>query len=327
MSNEENFDVLNNWLPAGKKAAVCFSIDDIHPGKSTDYYEAGGDLDKGALGHVAWLTKRHEELKVTLFVTADWREIYPFPIRRILASLPVLRDKCFLGPMREKGTMSLERHAEFVRFLKDMRGVEIGLHGLYHFHRGKDVAVEFQNETREEILETCNEMLRIFRSAGIDYVAGMCPPGWNAPDSLLDVMIQCGLKFVASSRDIFTEISPQALTNMSGTKGMSLIYPQFIRPGKLLHFPSNFNPSCPIDRAIAIIENGGLLSIKAHIVKNCFGRIAFDGLDEGYRNYLDVLFSTLKSRYGDELWWTSMGEMSDFAFSQLDQNTKLAATV
>ena len=48
-----------NWLPSNKCGAVCFSVDDIHPAKSSDYYEAGGDLDKGALGHVRWLLERH----------------------------------------------------------------------------------------------------------------------------------------------------------------------------------------------------------------------------------------------------------------------------
>ena len=24
------------WLPKGKKAAICFSVDDIHPAKSSD---------------------------------------------------------------------------------------------------------------------------------------------------------------------------------------------------------------------------------------------------------------------------------------------------
>ncbi len=36
-----------NWKPKDKKAAICFTIDDIHPSKSTDLYEAGGDKEKG----------------------------------------------------------------------------------------------------------------------------------------------------------------------------------------------------------------------------------------------------------------------------------------
>ena len=34
------------WLPPGRSAAVCLSIDDIHPGRSGDHYEAGGDLER-----------------------------------------------------------------------------------------------------------------------------------------------------------------------------------------------------------------------------------------------------------------------------------------
>jgi len=62
------------WLPEPYEAAVTLSIDDIHPGRSSDAYEAGGDLGEGALGHVAWLLERHPQLRVTLYTTADWRE-------------------------------------------------------------------------------------------------------------------------------------------------------------------------------------------------------------------------------------------------------------
>jgi hypothetical protein len=54
----------------------------------------------------------------------------------------------------------------------------------------------------------------------------------------------------------------------------------------------------------------GLLAIKAHIVKNACGHIALDGLDELYRNYLDLVFSELERRYGESLWWTSMAEIA-----------------
>jgi hypothetical protein len=46
---------------------LCFSIDNVHSGRLSDFYEAGGDLDKGALGHVQW----HPQLRATLFASAD----------------------------------------------------------------------------------------------------------------------------------------------------------------------------------------------------------------------------------------------------------------
>ena len=102
---------------------------------------------------------------------------------------------------------------------------------------------------------------------------------------------------------------------MSGMKGVSLIFPQLINNDKLLHISSNFQATSPIDRAIEIIENGGLLAIKAHIVKSAFGHISLDGLDEIYRNYLDRLFTLLQDRYGDSLLWTSMGDLAAQIFS------------
>jgi hypothetical protein len=56
-----------NGFAAGEQAALCFSIDNVHSGRLSDFYEAGGDLDKGALGHVQW----HPQLRATLFASAD----------------------------------------------------------------------------------------------------------------------------------------------------------------------------------------------------------------------------------------------------------------
>ena len=79
-----------DWLPPGKRAAVCFTIDDVHPAKSSDCYEAGGDLGDGALGNLERLLDKHPALKVTLFLTADWREKSPVPTRRLMSRIPWL---------------------------------------------------------------------------------------------------------------------------------------------------------------------------------------------------------------------------------------------
>ncbi|MCY2686972.1 DUF2334 domain-containing protein [Salinimicrobium sp. TH3] len=300
-----------NWKPPGKKAAICFTIDDIHPAKSTDFYEAGGDLEKGALGLVKWLLDRHPKLKVTLFTTADWREISPVPTRKVLASIPGLREKFYLARRWKKGTMNLENHPEFVQFLNEMERAEIAYHGLYHVHRGLKIPVEFQDQSEEEFKVILDEMLRVFQSAGIEYVKGICPPGWNAPGALLDQLSKHDFDFVASARDIFTAISKDAKTNMSGIKGEPLIYPSILKNKKIIHFPTNFQANSTMERAKEIITNEGLLSIKAHIVKYIFGYTAIDGVDELYMNYLDVLLTNLEQEYGDDLWWTSMGEISE----------------
>src|ERR1035438_10398073 len=99
------FRSASGWLLPGKQAAICFTIDDVHPGRSFDAYEAGGDLGQGALGHVEWLCQRHPQLHVTLFVTPDWREISPFPTRKFLSSLPFLRNQLYLAKTLPAETM------------------------------------------------------------------------------------------------------------------------------------------------------------------------------------------------------------------------------
>lgn len=301
-----------NWKPPGKKAAICFTIDDIHPAKSTDFYEAGGDLEKGKLGLVKWLLDRHPKLKVTLFTTANWREISPVPTRKVLAKIPQLRDKHFLAKRWKMDKMNLVNHPEFVSYLNNMDQAEIAFHGLYHIHKGLKIPVEFQNQNELEFAEIIREMDRIFKASGIEHVRGICPPGWNAPEPLLNQLVEANFDFVASARDIFTPISKDAVTNMSGIKGEPLIYPSFLKNEKLIHFPTNFQANSTMDRAKEIINAEGLLSIKAHIVKFIFGYTAIDGVDELYMNYLDVLLTNLEEEYGDELWWTSMGEISTY---------------
>lgn len=307
-SRKIHYDI--DWLPSNKCGAICFSIDDVHPAKSSDYYEAGGDLDKGALGRLNWLLERHQKLQVTIFTAADWREISPKPTRKILASIPYIRDLFYLAKIWPKGTMQLDRHPEFVQYLKQLPRTEIAFHGLHHCHKGRNIPTEFQHQGYSEFKKILQEIISIFNKADIDFVPGICPPSWDAPSPLLDAMIDVDLSFIASARDIITPISKNAITNMSGMKGVSLIYPQLVHNNKLVHITSNFQHTCSIDRAVKIIENGGLLAIKAHIIKDACGIISYDGLDETYQNYLDLLFTTLEDRYGTSLWWTSIGNIT-----------------
>lgn len=304
--------IATNWLPAGKLAAVCLTVDDVHPSDSNYLYEAGGDLERGALRHWLWLRDKHPELKATFFATADWQLTYSYPVFNWLRELPEdVSNQMFFAPILPKGTKRLDRHKRFAEFISNLENVEIALHGLSHAHRGPSINVEFQEQSTEVIEMMLSEIINIFERAGIPFKPGMCPPGWGTPNCLLEAMVRLNLKFVASSRDLFTAVTPDAVSDMSGLRGVSVIYPQFIHNRKLLHLPANFSPSCPIDRAFEIIENNGLLSFKCHIIKNLMGRVAIDGLDESYRNYIDLVVRTLKERYGTEIWWTTMGEITE----------------
>lgn len=299
---------VRDWLPPGKRAAVCFTIDDVHPGRSADHYDAGGDLAKGALGLVAELLVRHPQLHVTLFTTADWREISPTP-SRVLSMIPVLRDRIYLSRVLPAGTRRIDRHPEFVAYLKSLPRTEIGLHGLHHIHKGPRLHVEFQDEPIAEHRAKLRRMLEIFDASGLQYVRGMCPPGWNAPPALLAAMAELGFEFVASARDIKTPVAETARTNMSGLNGASLIYPTRLQ-SELVHVTSNFQATSRWERAQRIIELGGLLGVKGHIIKDALGYVALDGIDPVYCNLLDLLFSRLERDYGDTLWWTTPGQIA-----------------
>lgn len=300
----------DRWLPPNKKAAVVFTIDDIHPGRSVDAYEAGGDLDKGALGQVAGLLARHPALWVTLFTTPDWRQISPRPTKRLLSRIPVLRDRVFLTDVLPEGTMRLDRHPAFTRYLAGAARTEVGLHGLHHIHPGTTPVIEFQEQSRAVCRRTLEKSMAIFDRAGLPYVRGMQPPGWNAPPALCDAMADLDFHFVASARDVVTPITKDAVTNMSGIHGVSLLYPDLVSSGRLLHFTSNFQATSPVERALAILDAGGLLAVKAHIVKAAMGYTALDGVDPLYMNYLDALFTLIEDRYGEDVWWTSMGQVA-----------------
>jgi len=294
-----------SWLPPGKQAAICFHIDDIHPGRSTDPYEAGGDLDKGALGHVAWLLQRHPKLHVTLFTTPDWREISAAPTRPLLAAIPWLRDRVYLTPIRPKGQMRLGRHPAFVAYLKGLARTEIALHGLYHINTGPRVPVEFAGKTQAQCHDILTEALAIFAEAGLPAPTGLQPPAWEMPEALVAAMAGIGLGYVCAARDILTPVTPGALGAMSGPRGLPLYRPCRIFGDRLCHIPTNFQATSPIERAAEIIEQGGLVSIKGHIIKLAMGHMMLDGIDGVYCNYLDRLFAELDRRYGDALWWTS----------------------
>jgi Uncharacterized protein conserved in bacteria (DUF2334) len=281
-------------------------VDDVHPSTSADAYEAGGDMGAGALGRVEWLLERHPHLHVTLFTTPDWREISPVPTRRLLARVPVLRKRMFLAPVLPAGTMRLDRHPAFARYVGGLPRTEVALHGLQHVHPGPDLPAEFQGQTREHCLRMLDEAMAIFQAAGLPRPAGMVPPRYNTPPALVEAMGQAGFSYLASARDILTPATSAAVCAGSGLQGVPLARPALLSGG-LVHLPANFQATSPVDRAYQVLDGGGLLSIKAHIVKDAVGHVALDGMDDLYRNYLDALFTLLHARYGESLWWTTMG--------------------
>jgi len=284
-----------NW----NRPAVCFSVDDVHP----------APVAAEALGHVRWLQERHPELRVTLFTTPDWRTLDPYPTRPFLSRVPFLRDRIFTVAVHPRGTFRLDRHEHFCALLRSWRGAEVALHGLQHVRTGMRPVQEFVGRTRNDCRAMLQEAMATFDAARLPFVRGMSPPGWEAPPPLLEAMRDAGLAFVASARDLDTPITRDAVANGSGMRGVPLLRPCRIEPG-LLHFPTNFQATSPIERALTILQNGGLLSIKAHLLSQSGSYRALDGLTTEYRDYLHRLFSIIEERFDGSVWWTSMGEMA-----------------
>ncbi|MBS7332307.1 MAG: DUF2334 domain-containing protein [Weeksellaceae bacterium] len=301
----------NNWLKEGKKAAICFTIDDLHPAQKIIHgYDAGGDLDTGVFRYLNWLFDRHPQLKVTFFTTADWREKSPIPTRKLLSKIPWLRDQFYLASIQKKGTFRLDKFPEFVKFYNQHPNIEIGLHGLHHIHKGLNIPVEFQDESVVKIDLILKEMISIFENSNLKYVKGFTPPAWNASDNLQNALINNGIEFLASARDLNTPISIDAKNSMSGLRNVSIVYPEWIQNNKLLHFPTNFQVTSKYERAKEIVEIGGLLSIKGHIIEELHGFKTIDAINKSYMEKLDKVFCQLEDIYGDDLWFTSMNEIT-----------------
>jgi hypothetical protein len=298
-----------DWLPPGKTAAVVFSIDDVHPSTSQDPYESGGDLDRGALGRARRLLLQCPELKLALSVVPDWRLNSLIPDTWV-RHIPGINEMVHWARRHPEGRYRIDRHAEFVGYLNQLENCEVILHGLTHSHCGPQLAVEFQDEEVEECTAILRRGLELFDAAQVKYVRGFAPPAWNCPPSLVEALEALDFDFVISARDIDSAITRDAVTNMSGLKNVSLIYPQRVGTRGLVHISTNFQATSELERAFQVIDLNGVLHVKAHIFKEGLGHTMVDGLDDCYCDFLANLFTELRSRYGAAIWWTHLSELS-----------------
>lgn len=300
------------WLPPGKRAAICVSVDDVHPATSHDSYEAGGGLGDGALGQLSRLQQRHRQLKLSLCVTPDWRLNSLVPQSRMLRHIPWLNRRVHWTRLHPKGRFRIDRFPKFVDYLNTLERCQIILHGLHHAHRGPHFAVEFQDEDVEKCSDTLQRGLAIFAAAKLNFVrTGFMPPAWNAPLPLLRALERHSFTFLCAARDLLTPITREAQTAMTGRNGLSLIFPQYLPDSRIVQLTTNFQATSTLDRALEILEMGGVLHIKMHIFKSGGGHVMRDGVDELYCNYLDVVFEELQRRYGDALWWAHLSEVAE----------------
>src|SRR5437867_358278 len=124
------------------------------------------------------LLDRHPRLRVTLFVTPDWRLKRLVPTRKWLTRIPLLRERIHWAPLTPRGHFRIDRFPEFVAYLNALPRTDCALHGLHHAHPGPRMAVEFQEQSRSECSALLQEARRIFATAGLRHVQGFAPPAW-----------------------------------------------------------------------------------------------------------------------------------------------------
>jgi hypothetical protein len=225
--------------------------------------------------------------------------------------MPLLSERLPLTPMLRKGTMGLDRHPAFVRYLRSLPRTDFATHGLHHCSVGTRVGMEFQDQSREECRRILDEALGIFRRADLPARPGQQAPLWNVTPALVDASGDVGMRWIAAGRDLFTPPADDATVGMNGPKGVSMMHPTLVGSGRIVVFSTNFQATNDVDRAFAIVDQGGVLAIKAHIIKRVGPYVALDAMDEVYRAYLDALLRLLKERYGETVWFTSMHEIAE----------------
>lgn len=285
--------------PGEKRGAIVLSVDDLHP----------TPLAEAALAHLRRLQENHPRLRVTFFTTADWRSVVPFPDGRFVSRIPIVRDRVWSVPVLPRGTFRVDRHESFCALLRDWPRAEVAVHGLHHVRRGLRPIVEFEGRSQRACRSILEGALEILERARLPLVRGLCPPGWVATPALIAAMEELDMRFLASARDLTTPVDDGATANGSGLRGVSLIHPQRIG-ASLIHVTTNFQAGCSLDRATAILDRGGVLAIKAHLLSEAGTYRAMDGLGREYCDFLDGILRAIEDRYGDALAWTSMGELA-----------------
>ncbi|HEV8376728.1 MAG TPA: hypothetical protein VGR38_10925, partial [Candidatus Polarisedimenticolia bacterium] len=180
-----------------------------------------------------------------------------------------------------------------------------------HLHRGLRLTVEFQEQDCAEATALLSQALEIFDAAKIQYTKGFQPPGWNLPGPLAQALADLRFRYVSAARDLTTPVSRIAVTSSCALRDFPLLQPETLENRRLVHFTHNFQATSRMERAVKIVECGGLLAIKAHIFKNGGGHSMLDGLDDSYVDYLEKIFVELHRRYGERLWWASLGQIAE----------------
>ena len=252
------------------------SIDDIHPESSTYLTDCGGDREIGVFRHLLMLVKEFNNIKITLFVTANWIDkpdsysLLKF-IKRIFRMN--YSNKWKNDPFR------LDKHIEWCQWLNKLissGNFEVGLHGLLHHHGNPYVgyhSMEFLNLSYEESLKRIIEAENIFNRAKLRFVKVFRPPGWAVSDGLFEALRELGYYLSCKSLNLTPEI----------VRGFLNIAPNW-----------NIGEDS-IEKGMLLAKKYGIVTAYGHITSRYGRETLKDGVDKNLDRIRTLLIKLMKN--------------------------------
>jgi peptidoglycan/xylan/chitin deacetylase (PgdA/CDA1 family) len=301
--------------------AIVIGIDDVHPEPSLDGSDCGGDLDRGALGLLENFLQRYRNVKVTLFVT-PCHMFLPQPLgierlhriaRSILGDIADCVFYRFFIRRFEPNRYDIEKSKAFSLYLASLvkrRQVEIGIHGCFHFHVIPPYSSEFKHLSEQETRRRIRIAVKKLARARISFVKGFAPPGWGVSRSLLKVLAEEGFIYIAGSADFMSPVHVKAVSKEAGLKGVPLIFPSRVF-SNLINVPRNWTPHRnDLNRALKIIELGGLLGIHMHVENEYHGTYLGNGITVQNIRRLEKLLDAIESIFGGSVDFLTFSEVA-----------------
>jgi peptidoglycan/xylan/chitin deacetylase (PgdA/CDA1 family) len=328
-------EITKRFWPHGNQAAFTITVDDVHPEGSSDEegIDYGGDMDQGNFRFLNTLIERRPYLKITLFVIADSVARPDYVGWKVLSRLdPIVSRLARVSPRLVRSTramMSRQRSYEQSRYRLDLEehgkwrdwlaskvrtgNFEVVPHGLNHHNaRHENSSMEFVGLSLEESMRRLLEMEQIFESASIPYTRGFRPPGWGTSQELLESLQKLRYVFLAGSADFKTDIRSSSTAAGVGLKSVQLAFPSKYAPYSFVTFCANCNTSAP-ERAIGVIEAGGLALFQTHIAKTVFG---LEAVSRKFINVVSRLLDLFEREYAGRIWFASLGEIAEFCLGR-----------
>ena len=316
---------------AGSSAILVFGIDDIHPESDETGY-SGKNMGIEVLELLSELVIRHPQLKVTLFVTPDWiylPQLLGFRfIQKRLAKDHIsnrlltrfLQRKWRIGHFRVD-TEEYDDWRALVREMVSTGNFSIGIHGLTHFQDYVWYTREFFNKTVSQNRLKLRAAVDLLKSAEIPFTMGFSPPGWYIDDSLIEALVCEQFCYIAGSFDSERDVSSAIKSQMSGIKHVDLFYPTLLRD-KLINIPRNWDIArSPLERALKIIELGGVVGVHAHMFDSYHGDLTGNGITRDHIARLDQVLTVIEDRFGDRVQFATFQEVATSLSSRISNST------